>query len=78
MKRYLLFGGQNYDPNGGWGDFIADGDDAEEILAHRPLTEWWHIVDTETREIVNEGVTDPRTVIAQLADQLEAMLDPKA
>lgn len=31
MKRFLLFGSDNYYPSGGWNDFILDSDTVEEI-----------------------------------------------
>lgn len=31
IKRYLLFAGQTYYPNGGWDDFIIDCDTAREL-----------------------------------------------
>jgi len=59
MKRYLLFAGDNYYPCGGWEDFIEDFDDlqkardrgaAEEVADG--LGRWWHVVDSETKSVV--------------------------
>lgn len=35
MKRYALFGGENYYPSGGWGDFLATADSIDEL---RPIS----------------------------------------
>lgn len=62
MKRYLLFGGNNYYPLGGWGDFKESFDSIEEaktVAEERIYSdceywdlEWFHIVDTNTWETV--------------------------
>jgi len=56
LGRYLLFGGDNYYPGGGWNDFLEHSDDLEYIRRCIPIhgTDWWQIVDTKTRE-VTEG-----------------------
>lgn len=61
MKRYILFGGADYYPSGGWDDFVATEDSVETLVAvARQLqsetaqryygatntVEWAHIVDT--------------------------------
>ena len=61
MKRYLLFGGEDYYPGGGWRDFLGDFDseaDAEyEARRRRTLKwtegriEWAQVVDVETGEV---------------------------
>lgn len=60
-KRYLLFGGYDYYPSGGWNDYFGDFDsisDAKDELVKRsgkgyPFAyDWWHIVDSDKREIV--------------------------
>jgi hypothetical protein len=52
MKRYLLFAGQDYYPQGGWDDFVIDSDSVQslKVKAVEYMTEytWWHIVDTAT------------------------------
>ncbi len=40
MKRYLLFGGDIYYPNGGWDDFVADGDTVESVTPTMVPQEW--------------------------------------
>lgn len=52
MKRYLLFAGPCFYPNGGWQDLSASFDDlnAAKELAHKSFggeDHWWHVVDTE-------------------------------
>jgi len=58
MKRFLLFYGQNYYPDGGWRDYIGAYDSLEE--AQRRLIgsyhyDWHQIVDTTTGQIVDES-----------------------
>lgn len=55
MKRYLLFVGDNYYPEGGWHDFRGAFDSIDAAVAyvlnlkHR---DWWHVVDTHTIQIM--------------------------
>ena len=57
MKRFLLFAGDEYYPTGGWGDFISDFDTLEEvkkdILSGRFYKDWYQIVDTQNKEVVD-------------------------
>lgn len=48
IKRYLVFGGYNYYPSGGWDDFIDSFDDVSEAQACvlKSNVEWWQVVDT--------------------------------
>lgn len=59
MKRYLVFGGTNYYPEGGWDDFFGSADsmlEAVTMVAKEMIgDEWWQIVDTTTGEIVDRG-----------------------
>lgn len=61
MKRYLLFAGVGYYPYGGWKDYVGSYDSIEEAtkgLAKRAMeqmTAWYHIVDSVTGMIVDEG-----------------------
>jgi hypothetical protein len=57
MKRYILFGGENY-AKGGMNDFRAMDDEiylltnkAAELVAEDTI-EWWHVIDTESFHIV--------------------------
>jgi len=61
MKRYLLFTGNDYYPEGGWGDFGGDFDTIEEIKHTEKymVEDWYQIVDTETMLLVYE--TQPIT-----------------
>lgn len=60
MKRYLFFAGGTYYALGGWDDFIGDYDSQDEIeeivkigTEKGYIYDWYHIVDLETKEIVN-------------------------
>lgn len=56
MKRYLVFAGSQYYPYGGWSDFQGDWDTLAEAVEYSCLCgiafDWWHIVDTTTKQIV--------------------------
>lgn len=57
MRRYLLFGGADYYPLGGWNDFVGSYNTYEEAYEHKKLGrsqgyEWTHIVDTNIGEMV--------------------------
>lgn len=61
MQRFLLFGGRDYYPQGGFNDFIGSSSDLETAKhsAHTIPEKfgefnglWAHIVDTETSKIV--------------------------
>jgi hypothetical protein len=62
-KRYLLFVGTDYYPEGGWDDFVAAFPDqaAADAEGIRMTTEpnnrgtWWHVVDLSTLKIVSLG-----------------------
>lgn len=61
--RYILFGGECYYASGGFHDILkgfADLDSAcryAEAAEHSTLheIEWWHVVDSETMEVVAES-----------------------
>lgn len=60
MNRYLLFAGADYYPSPGWEDYHGDFETLEEALtagaAHLRMGEdWWHIVDTEMKQIVERS-----------------------
>jgi len=73
MKRYLLFGGDNYYPSGGWYDFIDSFDTAAEAQAaaeqeHR--TEWWHVIDGTTgKTVVELGSLSPANLHRKKGNQ---------
>lgn len=54
MKRFLLFAGSTYYPEGGWCDFQGGFDSREEAETHfHTLSgmDWHHIVDTHSESI---------------------------
>ena len=65
MLQFVLFGGENYYPAGGWGDFQDTYATLEEAVAGgsvylnegygRWYTSWYHVVDLSTRSIVAQG-----------------------
>jgi hypothetical protein len=56
MKRFALFCGEDYYPDGGWKDFRRTFDTVQEALAvSRSVYEWYHVVDLLTGKIVEEG-----------------------
>lgn len=58
LKRYLLFAGHNYYPNGGWSDFVCSFDSIEECQKHFDTDdslypfEWAQIVDVAEEVVV--------------------------
>lgn len=69
MKRFLVFAGQNYYPQGGWDDFHGSYDTLEEAeeaacnaVSHAlhgwQAEDWSHIVDTEIGKIARSAHTD--------------------
>ena len=63
MKPYLLFAGLRYYPSGGWRDYMDEFDSIEgvmEYIADMDL-DWWHIVSTETKSIVESGRSNTYT-----------------
>ena len=69
MKRYLLFAGEAYYPNGGIEDFIGAFDTVQEAeveaqfrypsnlyyTAGRPKYDWWQVVDREDMQMFSGG-----------------------
>ena len=51
LKRYLLFCGGTYYPYGGWDDFAGSYDSLEQA-EKAAYDDWWHIVDSDTGEII--------------------------
>jgi hypothetical protein len=56
MQRFLLFGGDQYYPLGGWQDYKGDFDTKEQALkeAANWSWDWYQIVDSKKGEIVEE------------------------
>jgi hypothetical protein len=50
--RYLLFGGEFYYAAGGANDFLAYGNSVDDLMAMNFETDWAHVFDAQTREIV--------------------------
>jgi hypothetical protein len=81
MKRYLLFCGNNYYPNGGWSDLIGAFDTIEECgppnhfvdrYGDTVEVDWWHLVDTEVLAIIDQGeISHEEELQARLKAQRE-------
>jgi len=56
MKRFLLFGGDQYYPQGGWQDFKGDFTTEKDALREAAQWgwDWYQIVDAQKGEIVEE------------------------
>lgn len=56
MKQFILFGGDQYYPRGGWSDFMGHFDTLNEAVgvALEANEDWWHVLDTETMSKVAE------------------------
>ena len=65
MKRFLIFGGSDYYPAGGWNDFRGDFDtqdlaSAEALrLALACQWDWWHVVDSATKAVSHYHSSNP-------------------
>lgn len=62
MKRFLLFVGDGHAPFGGWKDLVSGFDTLQEVhqklykmKKRRMSDKFWHIVDSQIGEIVDEG-----------------------
>lgn len=61
MKRFLLFGGDNYYPGGGWGDFIDHFDNASDAFAKgdtRTDWQWFQVVDVTIMKEISRGTIE--------------------
>jgi hypothetical protein len=69
IKRYLVFAGPRYYPEGGWGDFRNAYDTLEEAIAFSslmPTADYWtHIIDLqglcEIQGLPNRPVEEDRS-----------------
>jgi hypothetical protein len=56
MKQYLLFAGTESSKTVGVNGFVGDFDSIAEaflhIVDHQTPSEWWHVLDTQTGEVV--------------------------
>ena len=58
MKRYLLFGFDQYYPEGGWNDFMASFDyweDAVSAAQEKPTRNYYHVIDSVDGRKVTSG-----------------------
>lgn len=57
MKRFLLFVGSDYYPEGGWNDFIGQFDEKDQSIqaAANLVCDWWQVVDCYSQQIVAKG-----------------------
>lgn len=65
MKRFLLFGADEWGQLGGWSDFQGDFDTVDEALeslialgprgGRKGKYEWWEVIDSETKRSVVDG-----------------------
>jgi hypothetical protein len=48
MKRYLVFAGNAYYPEGGWDDLVFQSDSKRECqdFLNDSHYDWWHVIDT--------------------------------
>lgn len=87
MKRYLVFAGKDYYPNGGAEDFYNDYEmaaDAKYAAAHLGGRNdgdlvWAHVFDSEARCVIarwGRGVQDDADYVARHRQTLERQLDP--
>jgi len=54
--RYLIFSSINYYPEGGWHDLVGSTPTREEArLLGQGTNEWYHVVDRETGDLVENG-----------------------
>lgn len=56
MSRFLFFGGDTHYPLGGWQDYKGDFRSVKDALREAAQWgwDWYHILDTQTGEIVEE------------------------
>lgn len=57
QRRFWLFAGDQYYPLGGFSDFQGDFFTLEEAVtkAANRGWDWWHVFDSETKEVVLGG-----------------------
>jgi hypothetical protein len=55
VKRFAVFSGDQYYPDGGWGDFKSSHDTLDEAKSEKTRGDWWHIVDLVAGRIVESG-----------------------
>ena len=60
MNKYLVFSGDAHHPWGGWDDFFCHKNSKSEAInegesAMEDGCEWYHVVDSETGQMVAKG-----------------------
>ncbi len=69
MARFVVFGGSNYYPSGGFRDFLGEAStlaeaerlavsSLDEMFKESPIGSWAHIVDTSMRVVVWDASMD--------------------
>ena len=62
MKKYLLFAGEDYYPEGGWNDFITDSDNIYSLVSDAKTLlkpsekyvhyDWYHILSPDRKTLL--------------------------
>lgn len=55
VKRYAIFSGDQFYPDGGWSDYRSSHDTLSEARHALAPRDWWQIVDLTTGEIVERS-----------------------
>ena len=55
LKRFLIFSGDQFYPNGGWRDFRGSYSTLKSARAAPKFGDWWQVIDSKTGTIVEEG-----------------------
>lgn len=58
MKRYMLFGGSEYYPLGGFNDFLGAFNSKEDALSEaiRQDCDWYHVIDSVEMKCVSGDI----------------------
>lgn len=68
-KKYLLFAGEYYYPSGGFNDFKGSFDTMEDAQSNiQDWHDWYHIVDSESLEIVKDCSKDDDEIKSLMGD----------
>ena len=57
MRRFWLFGGNDYYATGGFHDFIGSFNTLDDAVKEGETrsVEWWHVFDSESQEIAGQS-----------------------
>ena len=83
MKRFAVFSGETYEPNGGWGDFLDAFDTFEEALVvarqqGSGIGEWSEVVDLEALKVVYASTSGKRVGVEKQGERyINEWLDEK-